>query len=322
MFVAAGIAGAVAWGSRAKGREDPARAEERLRREGARRAKIRPLEELIRETRTFFNVPGIDMRRKLEAGAAADPLALLAARAWVATVADRREERVRLTDEGIAKFGTEPRTEEFWFLRSWIQQGEERIRLLDTAIGRRPHYPWALFLRAPARAGLGDPAGAERDLTTALAILRGSEIVRRERALARLRLRTWDDCLRDLERVADSPDVWNNRAVAWQGKGDRTRSREAFDRALAIQPDHPTSLRNRGNLRRILRDFAGAIADFDRAIRIDREDAQAWLGRAVTKVEQGDLDGARQDYHAALAKAPPDWEHRAAAKKALRRLLD
>ena len=46
--------------------------------------------------------------------------------------------------------------------------------------------------------------------------------------------------------------------------------------------------------------------DFDRAIELDAEDANAYIGRGSAKGFKGDLDGAIADYNRAIALDPKD----------------
>ena len=77
-----------------------------------------------------------------------------------------------------------------------------------------------------------------------------------------------------------------------------------YDRAIALNPDDAEAYHNRGIAKDAQGDYAGAIADYDRAIALNPEDADAYHNRGVTKAEQGDYAGAIADYDRVIALDP------------------
>lgn len=83
------------------------------------------------------------------------------------------------------------------------------------------------------------------------------------------------------------------------------------DQALAEQAltarDQMATHVNRGILRMIKGENAGAQADFDRALTIDPNEPEIWLNMGVLHFQQGDSDGAVRMFERAIAlrtKAP------------------
>ncbi len=103
-----------------------------------------------------------------------------------------------------------------------------------------------------------------------------------------------------------------------QDAGQHARAREAFDRALALSPDHPVALMGRSQARQELGDVRGAIADMKRAAEL-RDSADGWqlLGHlAITT----DPALARVAYSRCIALAPKNfmyWVYRGNARMAL-----
>ena len=58
---------------------------------------------------------------------------------------------------------------------------------------------------------------------------------------------------------------------------------------------------NRGLLKMAAEDSAGAIEDFNEALRIDPRQPEAWLGKAVEQWKAGDIDGAHRFADRAIA---------------------
>lgn len=75
---------------------------------------------------------------------------------------------------------------------------------------------------------------------------------------------------------------------------DRNTSRvamDACDRALALEPldahDRAGTFVNRGILRMALKNYEGALRDYDAALAINPNEAEAWLNKAIVGVETG-----------------------------------
>ena len=66
--------------------------------------------------------------------------------------------------------------------------------------------------------------------------------------------------------------------------------------ALTKKPGNPNWLNNRGNAHSVLGNYEDAIADYDEAIRINKQYANAYDNRAVTKIRWRDKEGAKAGY--------------------------
>lgn len=53
-------------------------------------------------------------------------------------------------------------------------------------------------------------------------------------------------------------------------------------------------------------DFSGALADYDKALALDPEAPEAYLGRGNALAQQGDYDAAIEDYSRAIELNPSD----------------
>ena len=77
-----------------------------------------------------------------------------------------------------------------------------------------------------------------------------------------------------------------------------------YDRAIALDPDDADAYHNRGIAKDAQGDYAAAIADFDRAIALEPDGADVYHNRGVAKAEQGDYAGAIADYDRVIALDP------------------
>jgi tetratricopeptide (TPR) repeat protein len=74
----------------------------------------------------------------------------------------------------------------------------------------------------------------------------------------------------------------------------------AFDDAIRINPSSSTAYFGRALIRDDRKDFAGALADFDKAIELNPENgAGSYYNRALIKKKTGNRSGAIQDFRRA-----------------------
>ena len=79
-------------------------------------------------------------------------------------------------------------------------------------------------------------------------------------------------------------------------QGDYAGAIADFDRAIELDPDYALAYLNRGNAKSFKGDHEEAIIDFDRAIDLDPSNAEAYYNRGIAKRMRGDYDGAIADY--------------------------
>jgi tetratricopeptide (TPR) repeat protein len=89
-------------------------------------------------------------------------------------------------------------------------------------------------------------------------------------------------------------------------QGDYQGAIEACDRAIGLNPNYANAYMGRGIARAKLGDKQSAKADFDQALKIDPNYALAYYNRALVLDELGDKQGAIADYDQAL-KINPDY---------------
>jgi S1-C subfamily serine protease len=88
-------------------------------------------------------------------------------------------------------------------------------------------------------------------------------------------------------------------------EGDYQGALADYNQAIALKPDYANAYNNRGILKDELNDPKGALADYSKAIALDPNSAKAYYNRAKLKVEKlNDLQGALADYNQAIALKP------------------
>lgn len=132
------------------------------------------------------------------------------------------------------------------------------------------------------------------------------------------------------------PEAYNNRASAYQAKGQIAEALADLDEAIRLKPNYATAYYNRGITRYDKGDLAGALKDYDEAIRLkpgyldvghepsnadDGENAEAitdideviperpnygiaYNNRGIARYDKGDIRGALADFNEAIRLMP------------------
>ena len=77
-----------------------------------------------------------------------------------------------------------------------------------------------------------------------------------------------------------------------------------YDRAIKINPRFSEAYSNRGNALQDKGELGGSIADYESAIKIDPSFAKAYGNRGLARLSQGDIAEAEKDFDACLRLDP------------------
>ena len=83
-----------------------------------------------------------------------------------------------------------------------------------------------------------------------------------------------------------------------------------YNKALEINPDDATAYSYRGVAKGTLGDYRGAVADYTKAIEINPQYAAAYENRGLDRESINDLEGACRDWRKAVDlgnKRPAEW---------------
>ena len=94
------------------------------------------------------------------------------------------------------------------------------------------------------------------------------------------------------------------RGLARYKKGDIDEAIADWDRAIRINPGRAEAYLDRGAGHYVKGDTAGALADWNRALQINPRLAAAYCNRGGVRQKEGDLEGALADLNAAIALDP------------------
>lgn len=109
-----------------------------------------------------------------------------------------------------------------------------------------------------------------------------------------------------IARNSDDADAYIHRGRLRLILGDAEGAAHDFDKALTLAPDNAQAYAGRGAWKLLNgNDRQGALTDFDRAVRLDPENGLMYFRRAWVKWHTGDKKGSCQDLEAAIRLGLP-----------------
>jgi lipoprotein NlpI len=94
------------------------------------------------------------------------------------------------------------------------------------------------------------------------------------------------------------------RGVAYRNKGNYNQAIQDFDKAIRLKPDVAEAFNNRGVTYDYKGDYERAIQDYNQVIRLRPDDAAAFNNRGLVYHEKGEYDRAIQDFDQAIRLKP------------------
>ena len=114
----------------------------------------------------------------------------------------------------------------------------------------------------------------------------------------------------------------NNRGALKEVKGDLAGAVEDYSAAIQRYPKSLPSYLNRGSIRQRQGDAQKAFEDFSNAILCAPDNPSGYVKRADLRWEKGDLKGAAEDFSAGLKVAAPTWSQRQSTEERLSAVLN
>ena len=123
---------------------------------------------------------------------------------------------------------------------------------------------------------------------------------------------TGDDIIAACTRAIASSELsaaalagtYYNRGTKWRAKGESDRAIADFDAAIKLDPQHAQAYNNRGAAWQGKDDIDRAIMDYSEAIRLDPKIVGAYNNRALAWLSKGENDRAIADYDEAIRLNP------------------
>ncbi len=128
-----------------------------------------------------------------------------------------------------------------------------------------------------------------------------------ERSNSLLLDQKWEESVSVLTEIISLEPNQEKRAIAYYNRGnakDELGQHQAaiadYDKAIQFNFDDARVYSNRGNVKNSLGKHQAAIADFDKAIQLNPDDAEPYNNRGGAKFRLGDLQAAIADYDKAI----------------------
>ena len=102
----------------------------------------------------------------------------------------------------------------------------------------------------------------------------------------------------------ESPAAWGNRAQLRSLLGDQEGALADYALGLELSPDNTGLLFNRSVTRGRMGDGEGELEDLNRVIDLAPRDVRAWVNRSIVRRSSGDFQGAIADATRAIEVAP------------------
>jgi tetratricopeptide (TPR) repeat protein len=97
----------------------------------------------------------------------------------------------------------------------------------------------------------------------------------------------------------DHPDLLHDMAVCFFHMKKRKEALRCLDRAMELQPENPYRYASRGFIRAAFKDVRGAMADYQKALELDPEDAVTMNNMGLLEEQIGYDKEARERFKAA-----------------------
>lgn len=183
-------------------------------------------------------------------------------------------------------------------------------KLFDQAIINGFQKPWSYYYRALTEIRDGRDDLAMDDLVRALELKEDFALAYHERAGIKRREGDYQGSHFDYEQaIASDPDfalAYNNRGSVKILLGDYRGAIEDYSKALELDPELYIALNNRGYARYFTENKEGALLDFNAAITGGGQHASSKLNKASVLAEKGQLVPALQLLDETLAEHPDE----------------
>ena len=177
------------------------------------------------------------------------------------------------------------------------------------ALDRNPFITDAWEVRGVARQNLGDHAGAISDYDHALEMLPDNRSLLFNRAIAYEELKEYDKARDGFDRLIKSHPSFDaayvGRAKLNMADGDSVAALADAEKALSLNKGSVNAhIVHADLLMNHTKDFEGALADMDEAIRLQPQLTGLFINRAFVRYRLNDYYGAMSDYDYAVTLEP------------------
>ncbi|MBN2144724.1 MAG: tetratricopeptide repeat protein [Candidatus Aureabacteria bacterium] len=215
----------------------------------------------------------------------------------------------------------------YWVLGFLSEQPARKICFFSKALILDPAYSTAYKSRAWTRLRMNDLEGAGNDFKEAAQTDKADPLIWFGLGEIKLKKKDYNGAISDYsECIRTDPFVpyplaFLQRSVAWKklGRDSRALSDEiqyhylvkdyfaaldVLQKYLTVYPKEIRPHELRGNIRMELKDYDGAIRDYDLVIRRFNRYSKIYFRRGLAKKFKKDYEGALEDFSSAISYAP------------------
>jgi hypothetical protein len=129
------------------------------------------------------------------------------------------------------------------------------------------------------------------------------------------RQREWDKAIRAFEKVLDidpgSIEARVNKAIAHHRNGEFKSAIDQFQTVLQTHPRHMNALFNLAQTQTAVKQYDKSMSTLNQLVALDKRDWQAWMMRAETARQLGNLDLAVNNWQYVMEAGNPYYRQRA-----------
>jgi tetratricopeptide (TPR) repeat protein len=191
-------------------------------------------------------------------------------------------------------------------IETQMQNCKAGITYLDSAIKLSPHEAHYYVNRARAKQECKDQT-AQDDFNRALAIDPDRSLTKYNMTV-QSKLNSFEQTENQLTEIIQNDTTLQYPYVARGfyrlSSGNLKGALADYDRALKIDGRNPQLWLNRGLTKEKLQDYTGAFSDYTQAIELQENFANAWLNRGNVLMKQNRFEDAIEDYTVAILHQP------------------
>ncbi|MCM1163883.1 MAG: tetratricopeptide repeat protein [Muribaculaceae bacterium] len=204
-----------------------------------------------------------------------------------------------------------------WEVRGVARQnmGKNRDAIADynQALSMMPDSRGLLYNKAIAQQDVKDLAGADSTYAFLLKRFPGFDGGYLGRARLRLEQKDTIGAKEDIDKALsinrNAVNAYVMRAdIAINSHSDYASALADMDKAIRLQPKYAGFFINRAFLRYMTDDFQGAFADYDYALQLEPQNTMAMFNRGLLRTEVHDTDKAITDFTRVLQLDPNDYK--------------
>lgn len=187
------------------------------------------------------------------------------------------------------------------------------IQYFNQVINAKPYLHYPYFFRALAKLNLDDFKGTEDDCTEVLKINPFFVPAYQLRGIARAQLGKYMQAVEDYEQALkynpEDINVWHNISLCYINEENNELAERSLDELLRLSPKYTPAYLMKADVAIREKDTLEALAYVDKAVELDKYDANIWAARGMIHLMLEKYPEAEKDYDEATYLGGQDSYH-------------